>query len=96
VREEEVNNPKPTTAYGRMVLDVPLPEDIGTRYMYLIHRPLSPNKPRKIILSRKVVEGLDERGAVNLEKQESQPVKTNNKDTLALLIESDFDLSILP
>ena len=96
VREEEVNNPKPTTAYGRMVLGVPLPEDIGTRYMYLIHRPLSPNKPRKIVLLRKDVEGLDESGNINVEKQENQILKTNNKDILTQLIESDFDLSILP
>ena len=96
VREEEAANPNPSTLYGRMVLDMPLPEDIGTRYMYLIHKPLSRNKPRKVILSKEDVELLDEKDATNVVQQENQRQEANNKDILTQLIESDFDLSILP
>ncbi|MDE6555436.1 MAG: reverse transcriptase family protein [Duncaniella sp.] len=38
-----------STAYGRMMLGCPLPEDIAARYLYLIHRAIPSDKPTKYV-----------------------------------------------
>lgn len=92
-----------STAYGRMKLGCPLPEDLAVRYIYVIHRAIPKDKPSKYIHTpeadpeiKNIINRLNELipGAFAIDYAESNSVKP--KDTLTRLVESGFDLSILP
>lgn len=92
-----------STAYGRMKLGCPIPEDLGVRYFYIIHRAIPKDKPTKYIHTpeaapeiKNLINRLDEfmPGAFTVGYVKSTKVKP--KDTLTRLVESGFDLSILP
>lgn len=92
-----------TTAYGRMKLGCPHPEDLAVRYMYVIHRALPKGHPLKYI--RKIEAAPEVKNVINKLNEFMpdsfgvdcvQPTYVEPKDTLTRLIESDFDLSILP
>lgn len=93
----------PDTPYGRMMLGCPLPEDLVVRYFYVVHRALPKGKPLKYVHTpqvapelKDVVGKLDELmpGAFTADRVALASNKPN--DTLTLLVESGFDLSILP
>lgn len=104
---DQWEHPDDNTVIGRMKMDCPLPEDLGQRFFYLIHRPLKTDAQKRIIvkdpqaemLKKFVIEmaqqlpselGLRDAFGI-IESSMGQP-----KDTLTRLIESNFDLSILP
>lgn len=95
------------TALGRMLLDCPVPEDLGQRFYYLIHRPLKSELQKKIIIKsaeaaalREAVARLAQLLPAEFGLREASglanPTTLSPKDTLTKLIESNFDLSILP
>ncbi len=92
-----------STAYGRMKLGCPIPEDLAVRYIYIIHRAIPKDKPTKYIHTpeaapeiKNLINRLDEfmPGTFTVGYEKSTKVKP--KDTLTRLVESGFDLSILP
>lgn len=93
-----------STAYGRMKLGCPIPEDLAIRDIYIIiQRAIPKDKPVKYIHTleaapeiKNVINRLDEfmPGAFKVGYVESTNVKP--KDALTRLVESGFDLSILP
>lgn len=94
---------EPDTPYGRMMLGCPLPEDLVVRYIYVVHRALPKGKPLKYVHTpqvapelKDVVGKLDELmpGAFTADRVALASNKPN--DTLTQLVESGFDLSILP
>lgn len=96
----EIDN---TTAYGRMKLGCPLPEDLAVRYLYVIHRALPKKHPSKYIRMPEVAPELKDvinklnkfmPGLFGADCVLSTDVEP--KDTLTRLVESGFDLSILP
>lgn len=92
-----------STAYGRMKLGCPRPEDLAVRYLYVIHRALSKTHLPKYIRIPKIAPEV--KNVIN-QLNELMPdlfdidcVQTKDiepKDTLTRLVESGFDLSILP
>lgn len=92
-----------STAYGRMMLGCPNPEDLAERYMYVVHRAIAKDRPSKYIRTpevapeyKNILNQINEfmPGEFTFGGVESTGVKP--KDTLARLVESGFDLSILP
>lgn len=93
-----------STVLDRVALDCPKPGDLGQRCYYLIHRPLKANSPRRIIVKDNVAEDFKQE-VIQIARQCPQLglkddlgiiESANKKDTLARLVESGFDLSILP
>lgn len=92
-----------TTAYGRMKLGCPRREDLLVRYIYVIHRALPKNHPSKYIHKHEIAPELNDvfnlmnvtmPGLFDMDSVEATDVA--RKDTLTRLVESGFDLSILP
>lgn len=95
------------TVLGRLKMDCPLPEDFGQRFFYLIHRPLKSDAQRKIIFKDANAERIKE-SIIKIAQQFPSELGLRDafgiiessmgdqKDTLTKLIESNFDLSILP
>lgn len=92
-----------STAYGRMKLGCPLPEDLAVRYIYVIHRTLPKDHPSKYL--RKLEAAPEVKNVINKLNEVMpglfgvdclQATDVEHKDTLTLLVESGFDLSILP
>lgn len=93
----------PGTPYGRMMLGCPLPEDLAVRYIYVVHRALPKDKPLKYVHTPQVAPELkDIVGKLNelmpgaLTADGALLAGDRPKDTLTQLVESGFDLSILP
>lgn len=107
ISQKQLEEADDKSVIGRMKIDCPLPEDLGQRFFYLIHRPLKTDVQKRIIVKDKNAEILKKtvieiaqqlppelglRDAFGIiESSMGQP-----KDTLTRLIESNFDLSILP
>ena len=92
-----------TTAYGRMKLGCPRHEDLLVRYIYVIHRALPKNHPSKYIHKHEIAPELNDvfnlmnstmPGLFDMDSAKAPDVEP--KDTLTRLVESGFDLSILP
>lgn len=106
INEKELKCLDQTTPFGRMKLDMPLPEDLGKRYYYLIHNPLKDNCPRRFVIKDpnaekfkdKIRELAKSTPKLGLEDNLGiiVPACDTEKDTLTRLVESGFDLSILP
>ena len=94
-------------ALDRMNMDCPLPEDLGQRFFYLVHRPLKSDSQKKIIIKDENAE-LMKKAVIEIAQQFPPELGLRDafgiiessmdqpKDTLTQLIESNFDLSILP
>lgn len=92
-----------STAYGRMILGCTRPKDLAVRYMYVIHRALPKKHSLRYIRTPKVapkvkniINKLNELIPGLLGVDYAQATDVEPKDTLTQLVESGFDLSILP
>lgn len=103
IDDPNINNEISPELLDRIKFNCPLPNDLGQRYFYLVHRRLKDETPRRIILKDKNTEKLKQ-SIIEISKQNPELeltdnlgiIKTaNSKDTLTRLVESGFDLSIL-
>ncbi|MCH5325672.1 MAG: RNA-directed DNA polymerase [Duncaniella sp.] len=107
ISHNQLEHADDNTVIGRMKMDCPLPEDLGQRFFYLIHRPLKPDAQKRIIVKDKNAEML-KKAVIEIAQQFPSELGLRDafgiiessmgqsKDTLTRLIESNFDLSILP
>lgn len=97
------NNETSQDLIDRINLDCPLPNDLGQRHFYLVHRRLKDGANRRIVIKEKQVEEFKQSIVKISETYPTLELSDNlgiieaskTKDTLTRLVESGFDLSIL-
>lgn len=93
----------PSGIIERVDKDCPLPDDLGRRYFYLVHRRLKEGASRRIVIRDKklaefkqfIVKIADEHPKLGLCDDLGIIESPTKKDVLTCLVESGFDLSIL-